>query len=187
MDVSFDEVARALEGLDAAFKDAPAQGGSIYDPPPDGDYQALIHEFTFVGWEAKNGNPAGIGLKVNYQVTNHATYTGRICGTMFGLAPDRLGYLKGWLETLGVDTSDLSLTELRPEPGSLLSQLLDTPVMIRVKRKDGYTNVYLTEKLGDASVSDVTSQQDFNGFQPAAQGFAPTGRNAAKGDDDIPF
>jgi hypothetical protein len=185
MDVTFDDITAALDSLAEAFNSAPAQGGSIYDPPPDGDYQALVHEFNFVGWDAKpamNGQPAkpaGIGLKVNYQITNDATYAGRVCGTMFNLHPERIGYLKGWLSKLGVETDGLDIRQLRPEPGGLLEKLLDTPVLIRVVRKGGYTNIYLEDRLGDARTSDVTSQQSFQEFAPAAKTRAA--------DDDIPF
>lgn len=188
MDVSMADIQAALDAVQGAFKEAPAQGGSIYDPPPDGDYQALTHEFGFHGWEAKDGRPAGIGFKVNYQVTNNAAYAGRICGAMFNISdPERIGYLKGWLTEMGVDTEaeGFDLKAALDPSGETLARLLDVPVMIRVKRSGGYVNVYLQQRLGDQVISDVTpptAQQDF-ALAPAA------GSNAVyqHGDEDIPF
>lgn len=188
MDVTLEDLQAALDNVEQAFREAPAEGGSIYDPPPDDDYEALVNEIAFIAWEAKNGNPAGIGLKVNYQVTNHSTYSGRICGAMFSLTPERIGYLKGWLNTMGVDVENFDLQQLRPEPGSVLYSLLDVPVLIRVKRNrsnDGrlFVNVYLQQRLGDAvQTSDVTDRQAGFDFGAPAVG---VGRNAT--DDDIPF
>lgn len=188
MDVTLDDIQRALDGIADAFRDAPAEGGSIYDPPPDDDYEALVHEFGFHGWEAKEGKPGGIGLKVNYQITNHSTYAGRICGSLFNITdPARIGYLKGWLNTMGVNVEAPEFdirTYLRPEPGGPLNALLDAKVLIRVKRSNGYVNIYLQQRIDDGSYtpSDVTPAQA--GFEFAT----PVGRSAAgPQDDDIPF
>lgn len=185
MDVSLDDIQRALDAVAGAFASAPAEGGSIYDPPPDNDYEALVNEFSFVGWEPKNGKPGGIGLKINYQITNHSTYSGRICGAMFNLTdPERIGYLKGWLSVMEVDVESFDVRELRPTPDSILNSLLDVPVLIRVRRSNGYVNVYLQQRLGAAVTrSDVTPPQA--GFDFAGAGVGARGQNAT--DDDIPF
>lgn len=188
VDVTLDDIQRALDSVQDAFNDAPAEGGSIYDPPPDGEYEALVSELAFVGWEPKNGKPGGIGLKVNYQITNHSTYAGRITGEMYNITdPARIGYFKGWLNTMGVDVEGLNLSALRPEPGSILYSLLDVPVYVKVVRKGGYVNTYLQQRLGDAidtGRSDVPGHQgQFGGVGdpiPAGNQYTPT-------DDDIPF
>lgn len=170
-------------GLQAAWNDAPAQSGSIFDPPPDGEYDALVHEFEFIAWEAKDGKPAGMGLKVNYQVCNDAKYTGRIVGDMFGLAPERLGFLKGWLEQFGVDTNAMSLGQLRPGiEGSVIDPLLDKAVVVKVRRKGQYVNVYLQQVIeGGWQKSDVTTPDQLSAFTPHPRSAV------GAGDDDIPF
>lgn len=186
----------ALAGVSEAFKEAPANTGSIYDLPPDGDYQALVHEFEFIPYPA-----GGIGLKVRYQITNHSLYGGRICGDLMTISEERIAWLKGWLAKMGVDVDTLDLArELRPDSGTLTA-LLDTPVMIKVKRnqaRDGsgkvYENVYLQQMLGEwgsgasARVSDVpgAAQGEFDGggFAMAPPAHATRGMTDL---DDIPF
>jgi hypothetical protein len=188
-EVTLDDITRALEGIQEAFNQAPAEGGSIYDAPPDGEYQALVNEFSFIGWDAKSADkPAGIGLKVNYQVTNHDKYAGRIVGAMYNITdPSRIGYLKGFLSTLGVDVEAFDIRTLRPEPGGLLHKLLDTPVVVRVKRSNGFTNVYLLEKVGEPNPSDVTNQQSLEDFAMAGGTVARGTSGIKQADDDIPF
>lgn len=176
---------RALDGVADAFRDAPADGGSIYAPPPDDEYEALVHEFEFLSGDW------GVGLKVNYQITESQQYSGRIVGDMFGIRPDRIQWLKGFLSRLGVNVEELDVREIRPG-SEVLNGLLDTPVLIRIKRnrRDGqeFVNVYLQRKLGEPGsagggftpASDLGAQQGL-GFE--------TGYGRAQGatDDDIPF
>lgn len=203
VDLSALEAALA-QGVEA-FEQAPADaGGSMYEPPPDDDYDALIHEFDFIEWDAKSVDQVGgIALKVRYQVTNHEFYAGRICDDMFVLAEklpgghvqasERVKWLKGWLYKLGVNVEDPNVL-LQCRPGSeLLNSLLDKPVRIRVKRKEDRngqmrTNIYLLEAGGEylPAAAPPSNQASFND----TSGFAPQPSNAVYGrpaDDDIPF
>jgi len=181
-----------------AWTEAPAETGSIYDPPPEGEYEALVSGFEFIQWDAKSADkPAGVALKVTYQVTNHSTYSGRVTSDMFTLTvPERLKWLKGWLNTMGVNVENMALTDLRPvDTGDgLLDKLLDTPVLIYVKHKvvngERRVNTYLRQVLGEWGAgtaqprSDITTQQTFDDFAPQ-QGSNAVHQGAK--DDDIPF
>lgn len=193
-------------GVSEAFEEAEARAGSIYDLPPDGEYQALIHLFEFMEYKDNKG----IGLKVSYQITNDRVYAGRIAGDLFTIAsfkPDgtvdtsRIDWLKGWLALMGVDVAQFDIaSELRPSSPTL-EALLDTPVLIKIKRTQGkwpdgsprtFENIYLVKPLGEwgsgastadfapRPASDVTSQASLDGFSPP-----PAVARAA--DDDIPF
>lgn len=179
----------ALDGVEEAFRDAPADSGSLYQPPPDDDYEALVHQFEFLSGDW------GVGLKVNFQITNHSKYSGRICGDLFGITPDRIGYLKNFLARLDVDVENMSVQELRPG-SDLLNSLLDTPVLIRVKSKDSgnndgkrYTNVYLQRKLGEpgSNGQGFTPRSDLGTQQGIDFGALAGTRVQNATDDDIPF
>lgn len=193
---TLDDIQAALDAVQGAFADAPADTGSIYTPPPDDDYEALIHEFEFLGGDW------GVGLKVRYQITNHSMYAGRVVGDLFSLTPERIQWLKGFLGRLDVNTEEIDVTvDLRPG-SEMLNGLLDTPVLIKVKRSMGtekgtgqpkeYVNVYLQRKLGapgsngqgftPIAASDVTTPADAFDFGNVggANQYTPT-------DDDIPF
>ena len=149
-----DNLAERLARLNANFQDAPASS-SMYDAPPDDDYQALIHEFDF--FEA--GSPTQAFLKFRYQVQHHPEYGGRICDNVYNLEdPDRIEYLKRDLARLVGEEKVAQLnygTDLLPG-SDFLESLLDVPVLIRVKRpgktnSKGYeiVNVYLQQRLGE--------------------------------------
>ena len=161
-----ENLAERLARLQSSFKDASADGGSMYDPPPDDDYQALIHEFDF--FEA--GSPTQAFLKVRFQVQHHPTYGVRVCDTVYSLEdPDRINYLKSDLATLvgrgQVEGLNYGVDLL---PGSdFLESLLDVPVLIRVKRPGktnakGYeiVNVYLQQRLGDQQRPPTPARSD---------------------------
>lgn len=185
-----------LAAMAGDWADAPADTGSIYAPPPDGEYQALIHNFDFI---ESNETPKRIYLKVTYQIDNEAEYSGRRVDTLFGLEdPDRIKWLKSWLARLiGAERVEQTpITDVRPS-SPLLNELLDVPVLIKVKRSDRAVdnegnprvNIYLQQRLGDSlngqllarKSSDVTQQPSLDDFAPAV------GRSAINDDDDIPF
>jgi hypothetical protein len=153
--VPIDNLAERLARLQSNFQEASADGGSMYDPPPDDDYQALIHEFDF--FEA--GPPTQAFLKMRFQVQHHPEYGGRFADTVYSLEdPDRIDWLKKDLATLvGREQVEQLNDGVDLLPGSdFLESLLDVPVLIRVKRPGrknakGYeiVNVYLQQRLGD--------------------------------------
>lgn len=201
-------------GASEAFKEAEASSGSLYDLPPDGEYQALVHLFEFMEYKDNKG----IGLKVSYQITNHAIYAGRICGDLMTIASfepdgqggtivntDRIAWLKGFLVKMEVDVENIDLgIDLRPG-SSMLERLIDTPVAIKIKRseaRDGsgrkFENVYLQQKIGDygAGAAGVPAGDGFTPHKqsdvPGAESFdfgnvGVGARGGAVADDDIPF
>lgn len=151
-------VADRLSQMNEAWEQAPVQGTN--DPPPPGTYQAKVERFNFFE-SKKSGN---LTLVTELVVTN-GEFSGRSCSTFHDLEnPDRLGWAKGHLVLLGLESiSPLSSLEDR------LREVLDTPVEINVVVKDGYTNVYVNKRLGDPQA------------RPSTNG------NAVDPDDDIPF
>lgn len=197
----------ALDQVETEWADAPANTGSIYDLPPDGEYEALTTAFEFIEYKKKDdGSGGGVGIKVSYQVTNHNQYAGRICGDLMTISPERLPWLKGWLAKMNVDVDTLDLrSELRPGSATF-NALLDTPVLIKVKRSQGkvgsasegktFENVYLQQVLGEWG-SGAAASGGTNGFTPIrpsdvttpqdAFSFAPSPARQRAADDDIPF
>lgn len=188
--MSIENLEARLAQMAGAWEDAPTDTGSLFTPPPDGDYQALVHEFRFV----EGGTPVQAFLVNAFQIDNDPEYSGRIVDTMFSLEdPERIKWLKAHFAKLGVDVEHVPITQI--VPGSpLLNGLLDTPVLIRVKRSDKLdqrtglprVNIYLQERLGSpgaaAPVSDLQTGFESEDFAPV-----PVGRNAIQDDDDIPF
>jgi hypothetical protein len=154
--VTIENLAERLARLQSNFQEASADGGSMYDPPPDDDYQALINEFEF--FEA--GSPTQAFLKMRLLVQHHDKYGGRVCDTIYNLEdPDRLDWLKRDLAKIvgpeRVEQLNYGV-DLLPGSAFLEKELLDVPVLIRVKRPGkknakGYeiVNVYLQQRLGD--------------------------------------
>jgi hypothetical protein len=154
--VTIENLAARLARLQSNFQEASADGGSMYDPPPDDDYQALINEFEF--FEA--GQPTQAFLKMRLLVQHHDKYGGRVCDTIYNLEdPDRLDWLKRDLAKIvgpeRVEQLNYGV-DLLPGSAFLEKELLDVPVLIRVKRpgktnSKGYeiVNVYIQQRLGD--------------------------------------
>lgn len=176
--MSIDNLEDRLAKMQPAFQQASADTGSPFDPPPDGDYQALVKRFDF--FESKAGQAF---LKTEMEVVHDPHYSGREASVVHNLEdPDRINYLKRHLAILGADVDALDLRLVRP--GSVvLEALCDTPVEITVKTsdrtdKDGnpYRNVYVNRRLGDPVRSDVPIS-----MEPAVA------RTAAIESDEPPF
>ena len=154
--MTIDNLAERLARIQAAYADAPTEPPSQFDPPPDGDYQALVHEFDFF----EGGTPKQAYLKIRFQVQHHPEHAGRFAEIVYSLEdPERIGYLKaGFAKLIGTDAANRMNIAVDCLPGSeLLESLLDVPVLIRVKtgnrinQKTGkpYVGVYIEQRLGD--------------------------------------
>jgi hypothetical protein len=156
-----DNLADRLARVQPAFDAAPDEGPSQFDPPPDGEYQTLLHEFDFF----EGGDPKQAYMKIRFQVVHHPEQAGRFCEIVYTLEdPDRISYLRADLHKLGEDTSRFDLAR-EITTGALQARLLDTPVLVRVKTgskmnpKTGrpYVGVYVQRRLGDP---DRTARRD---------------------------
>lgn len=187
--MSIDNLEDRLAKMNGAWGAADAAVGGLFEPPPDGDYQALVHAFDFFD-TPKNG----AFLKIELQVANDATYNGRTAESIFSLEDkDRIGFLKGVLAILGVDVENTPLTEIRPGSGTL-NALLDTPVAIRIRRsdksdKDGrpYVNVYINQRLGDPIRQGGQARPPASDVPGAKPGEFEPSRGGMVEPDQIPF
>lgn len=155
--MAIDNLEERLAAMQPAFTEASADTGSPFEPPPDGDYQALVKRFDF--FESKAGQAF---LKTEMEVVHDQAYNGREVSVVHNLEdPERINYLKRHLDILGADVKGLDLRLIRPG-SELLGSLCDTPVEITVKTsdrvdKDGkpYRNIYVNRRLGEPIRSDV--------------------------------
>ena len=173
----------------AAFNEAPADTGSLFELPPDGEYQASVYEFDFF----EGGDPKQAYLKIVCVVEHDETYTGRRCdlGPYSLEDAERFRFLKADLRRLGAEPETYALTDLLPG-SEFLKGLLDTPVEIKVVTRDKvnpktgevYRNVWLQKRLGAPGSAA-------EGFTPASDVPARTGDFSPPAggydDDDIPF
>ena len=130
-----------LAGLDGVWGDTKSAGGG--GMPPDGVYQARIDRFDF----EPAPQTGSLQLKTE-MVVSGGDHDGSRVRTWHDLQdPDKLKWLKGHLETLGLDLERLS------DLADRLPEVLDTPVEIRIKStsrgEKTYTNVYVNRRLGD--------------------------------------
>jgi hypothetical protein len=148
-----ENLADRLARVQSAFDAAPDEGASLFDPPPDGDYQCLVHEFDFF----EGGEPRQAYMKIRFVVVHHDEQAGRFCEVVYTLEdPERIGYLRADLHKLGENTANFDLAQ-EIASGALQDRLLDTPVLVRVKTgsklnpKTGkpYVGVYVQRKLGE--------------------------------------
>jgi hypothetical protein len=187
--MTIDNLAERLARVAPAYKDAATEAPSMFDPPPDGEYQTLIHEFDFF----EGGQPKQAYLKMRFQVQHHPEHTGRFAETIYSLEDaERIGFLKADMARLvGSERAEQLNYAVDVLPGSaFLESLLDVPVLIRVKtgtkinQKTGkpYVGVYIQQVLGEqqrpqtdpppwdepkSDVSDDTS--DFDATRKAEQ------------------
>jgi hypothetical protein len=186
-----ENLADRLARVQPAFDAAPDEGPSMFDPPPDGEYQTLLHEFDFF----EGGEPRQAYMKIRFQVVHHPEQAGRFCEIVYTLEdPDRISYLRADLHKLGEDTSRFDLAR-EITTGALQARLLDTPVLVRVKTgskmnpKTGrpYVGVYVQRRLGDP---DRTARRDLERTgasdvpEPAANEFVHPEQASL---DDVPF
>ena len=179
MTLTVEQWQERLAQQEHAWQEAEATTGSIYSDPPDGDYQGTVWGFDFLDLDM------GAFLKIELQVAS-GPHQGRITSELFALEdPDRIGYTKGALATIGVDVANTPLSQVYP--GSpVLEAVLDVPVEFTIKRSkklrengEPYVNVYINKALGGPlRQSDVTGPEDQQAFTTPPR---------APADDDIPF
>lgn len=135
-----------LSQFNDAYDKAPA---GLNDLPPDGDYQAVVDRFDI--FEAKSNNRLYLKTEMTVALGD---YKGWSVDTIHSLDdPDRMSWLKKHLTTLEVDCHDLSKLE------DCLVTALDAPVLVAVKTKGEYRNVYVNQRLGTPlrAASDLES------------------------------
>jgi hypothetical protein len=186
-----ENLADRLARVQPAFDAAPDEDTDRFAPPPDGEYQTLVHEFDFF----EGGDPKQAYMKMRLQVVHHPEQAGRFCEIVYTLEdPDRISYLRRDLARLGEDTSRFDLAR-ELTTGALQARLLDTPVLVRVKTgsklnpKTGtpYVSVYVQRRLGDPDRSarrDLERTGASDVPEPAANEFVHPNQTSL---DDIPF
>jgi hypothetical protein len=176
-----------LAALDGDFKAAkePSRGGGSWMPDEDGDYQVIVERFDTFTNKAKTA----LFLKAELKIANDREYDGQVMEKVWELDnPDRMGYLKRDLRTMGLnpDDDDFSFGNLLTE----LESVLDVPLMVAVvtsdrmneKTNEYYRNIYINQRLGAPLRRDDverTGASDVPATVPAGSGVAD--------DDDIPF
>lgn len=163
--MSVDNLQERLAAMSALFDDVEPASGSLFEPPPPGDYEGLVFEFAFF----EGGTPKQAFVKVvidtQRDLNGNAQFAGRRAEIVNSLEdPERLPFLKALFDTLVGDDGGVSvlgrrysITDVVPE-SSLLVSLLDVPVRFRaVESKKAnpetgkpYLNIYLNERLGAA-------------------------------------
>ncbi len=188
---SIPDLEARLAQVQAAFDAAPAEGPSQFDPPPDDDYQTLLHEYDFF----EGGEPKQAYMKIRFQVQHHPEHAGRFCEKVYAIeTEDGVGYLKADLHRLGVDVGAFQLTDI--STGKLQEQTLDLPVLVRVKTgskinpKTGkaYVSVFIQQRLGDQIKRASTATLPTQGSDvPGAKGDEFVHPDQTKLEDDVPF
>lgn len=196
------KLAERLAALDKPFHEAPSEGGGFGDDVEDGTYQAITQRWGF--FETKKNAAC---IKLAFEIALDVKYEGSVVEKVWNLEPhvqdpslnpdevaNRLGFLKRDLKRLGaleVDDEDFSYADVRPG-SELLERLLDLPVEIALKTKNGYQNVYINAVTGEKvqgragmmPKSDIPSDLE---PQTLPGDFARPSASAVHGDDDIPF
>lgn len=165
MPTGVEERLASMEGEYEAAE-ARAGGGTV----PDDTYQATIERFDF--WEPDGGGE--LRLVTECLITS-GDYAGMHPPSVWHNLedPEKLGFLKAYLNLLGL--GEVKLSELQ----GALETVLDTPVEIRVatrkSKKDGkeYTNTYINKRLGDPPAP--------------GSGASPQAGSQPSTDNDIPF
>lgn len=158
--------ASTLAALDQAYADASTGSGSI----PVGRYTAMIKEAKIV---ARTGG--NLALSVTFVVTE-GPCQGRCAFTSYGLTPNGLPFLKGFLQMIQLPLDRLSQLE------QVLPQFRGRRCAISVqtdKRDPQYTRTYVDRYLG---MGDLSQLQDGPRQAADPQGFTP-----ADDDGDLPF
>jgi hypothetical protein len=187
---SIPDLEQRLAQVQAAFDAAPAEGPSQFDPPPDGDYQTLLHEYDFF----EGGDPKQAFMKIRFQIQHHPEHAGHFIEKVYTIeTEDGVGYLKSDLHRMGVNVEGFQLSRIAT--GELQSETLDLPLLIRVKRPGKLNrkgkeivNVWIQQRLGDPVRAQSVGE---------ARGWNPSDVPGAQGDefvhpdqgklDDVPF
>lgn len=144
------DLQKMLKGYDDDYDKSPS-----FRRAPDGTYQAVVERFDFL-----KGKDDHTYLKTEFRIAL-GEYNGQVETTLHVLdVPERFGFTKGHLETLGVEGP---LSEIENNVG----RVLDTPVELSV-----YTNT-----SGDKAYRNVRVERRLG--SPIAQSDVPS--------DDIPF
>ena len=160
-----------LASMDNAYAAAQAN-----DPGqlPDGRYLCALQKAEI---REKDGR---LRLAVTWQVTE-GEYAGRRIFDGQRIAPDSLGYLKVYIEKLGLALDRLSMLEPAIEtlPGTLVQLSLVT------SQKDSrYQNCYIDKYLGKAALPAPGAGSSVLG---GGAGPLPDGFTAVGAQDDLPF
>lgn len=153
--MSMEEYEDYLKSFDEAFTAAPVPERGNYSAVPDGRYQVFIDKAEI----RTNTNTGGMELSVQLKILG-GEYQNRIIFHRRELDnPDRMSYLRGDLEVLGM--GDVQRISQLP---SQLKRMLDVKLEVQVKHKPNpnnperpYVNVYLNKRLeerGDTQDDD---------------------------------
>ena len=157
-----------LSGLDSAYAAAQANDtGKL----PDGRYLCMLQSAEI---REKEGR---LRLAVTWQVAE-GEYAGRKIYDGQRIAPDSLGYLKAYIERLGLAIERLSLLEpaLASLPGTMVQLSLVTS-----QRDSRYQNCYLDKYIGKSTPAGAPARPG-PGAAPLPDGFTEVGEQ-----EDLPF
>lgn len=150
---------------DDAYRNAPMAGSR--ELPPDGEYQCVVDRFDV--FEGKTDGKLYLRIEMSVAVGEKQGWP---ISKLHSLEdPKRFGFLKADLDVLGVMPE--SLADLQ----EALHGALDVPVLLAVKTKGDYRNVYLNQRLGGPIRGDL----------PVPEGFAPRQTVPTTADEDLPF
>ena len=162
-----------LSSLDSAYAAATANDTSKL---PDGRYLCALQKAEI---REKDGR---LRLFVIWQVTE-GEYAGRRIFDGQRIAPDSqsLGYLKAYIEKLGLALDRLSMLEpaLSSLPGTMVQLSLVTS-----QRDSRYKNCYIDKYLGKAALPAPGAG---SGVPGGGAGPLPDGFTAVGAQDDLPF
>ena len=197
MPLSDADLQHKLRAMQRQFEQADTNASGYGDPLEgieDDDYQCIVQAFEM--FEGKK-DPSATWLATSFSIEHNAELRGRELKTLHNLTPTgpedqvvmKLGFVKDHFHALGVDVSQLDLTDIYPG-STLLNSLLDKPVLVGVyTNKKGFRNVVVRQRLdGEGIHSDLgTGQQQLDDFdQPAKSKPAKRrGRNAQAIEDEI--
>lgn len=131
------DVAERLKDMDKAWQESEANSGGG-SSVPDGDYQAAVARFDFFE-SKKDGN---LTLVTEFEIVAPRN-VGSAVKTFHDLEnPDRLGWAKGHLETLGIENVN-PLSDLEDRLKGALDQVCEIALVSKKVGDKTYQNVYL--------------------------------------------
>lgn len=147
-------VSDRLRGMDDQFEstEAKVSGGSV----PDGEYEALLERFDF--WEKKGGGPLKLITEVRVDA---GEYAGLSAPSVWHELedPERIGWTKGYLHTLGLEGVKPSELETALEP---IAGRTRVGIRIATTTKNGktYRDTYINEVIGEPGSAAPASTDD---------------------------